>query len=121
MMATLRRHHAGGRLHQRIEPRLVVFGAAISKRIDRHIYDARIARGQALVVKAEFAHPARAQIFHHHIGAVREAVDDIAALGTREIQRETELALVPAEKAEAEMTKRIALEAFDFNYLRKPK
>ena len=115
VMAALRRHHARARLQQRIEAGLIVLGAAISERVDRHIDDARVARGQRLVVEAELAHPAWPQILDHDVGLVGEPVDDFAAFCAREIQGDAALALVPAEKAETEMAKRIALEAFYFD------
>ena len=68
---------------------------------------------QRLVVEAEFAHPAWPKILDHDVGLVGEPVDYLATFWTREIQRKSALALVPAEEAETEMAKRIALEAFD--------
>ena len=114
-MTALRRHHARTRLQQRIEAGLIVIGSAISERVDRHIDDARVARRQALIVEAELAHPAGAQILDHDVGLVDEPVDDFAARGRSRDLRKAALALVPAEKAEAEMTKRIALEALDLD------
>ncbi len=115
VVAALRRHHARPRLQQRIEAGLIVFGAAISERVDRHIDDARIARREAFVIEPELAHPARAQVLDHDVGLVRESVDDFAAVIGSKIQGDTALALVPSEEAEAEMAKRIALETFDLD------
>ena len=69
----------------------------------------------AFVVEAELAHPARPQILDHDVGLVREPVNDFAAFRGRKIDGDAALALVPAEKAETEMAKRIALEAFDLD------
>src|SRR3984957_19725933 len=115
VVAALRRHHARARLQQRIEAGLIVFGAAIAERVDRHIDDARGWRPEAFVIEAELAHPARAQVFDHDVGFVCESVDDFAALIGRKIQREAAFALVPSEEAEAEVAKRVALEAFDLD------
>src|ERR1700683_4345784 len=116
VVAALRRHHARTRLQQRIGARLIVLGPAISERIDRHIDDARVARRQTFVIEAKFAHPARPQILDHDVRLVGEAVNYFAAFRARKIERDAALSLVPAEKAETEMAKRIALEAFDLDY-----
>src|SRR6202167_6396317 len=115
VVAALRGHHSRTRLQQRIEARLIVLGPAISERVDRHIDDARVARRQTFIIEAKFAHPARPQVLDHDVRLVGEAVNDFAAFRAREIERDAALALVPAEKTETEMAKRIALEAFDFN------
>src|SRR5271157_6267011 len=117
VMAALRRHRARTRLQKRIEAGLVVLGSAISEPVDRHIDNARVARRQAFVIEAELAHPARPQILDHDVGLVRESMDDFAAFPRRKIDGDTALALVPAEEAETEIAKRIALEAFDLDDL----
>ena len=117
MVTALRRHHARARLQQRIEPRLIVLGSSIPKRVDRHVDDARVARCEALVVETEFPHPPRPEILDHDIGLVRKPVDDFASFGAREIDRDAALALVPSEKTETKMAKRVALEAFDLEEL----
>src|SRR5208337_4204668 len=117
VMAALRRHRARARLQQGIEAGLVVLGSAISEAVERHIDDAGVARRQAFVVEAELAHPPRPEILDHDVGPVGEPVNDFAAFRGRKIEGDTALALVPAEEAETEMAKRIALEAFDLDDL----
>jgi len=95
------------------KPGWLCSGAAVAEAVDRHIDEARIDRRERLVVQAETAHPARAQIFDHDIRAAHQAVDHLAPLGRSKVERKRALALVPAEKTEAEVAERVALEAFD--------
>src|SRR5205085_1831888 len=51
------------------------------------------------------------------IRAAHQAVDHLAPLGRSKVERKRALALVPAEKAEAEVAERVALEAFDLDHV----
>src|ERR1700722_15282399 len=117
MRAALRRHHARARLQQRIEARLMVIGAAVAERVDRHVDEAGIRFRERVVIEAEALHATRAEIFHDQVGLFREAVDDVEALTIVEVDRKAALALVPSEKTQTETAKGVAIQIFDFDYL----
>src|SRR3972149_1274100 len=63
-------------------------------------------------------HPARAEVLHYDVGPGGEIVQDFAPLIRLQVEGEAALAAVPAQEAEAEGAKGVALQRFHLDDVR---
>src|SRR5438309_5261063 len=117
LMTALCCHDAGHRLQYRIEARSIMIWSTIPERRHRHIDDARIEMGERLVVNPQCTGAPGPQILDYDIGLRCQFVHDVDALAGAQINRDRAFLLIPSKKDETEGAKRIALDAFDLDYI----
>src|SRR5207302_7189766 len=80
--------------HHHVVGRIVRVGAAMPETRGRGIDEARIALVQAIPAIAELLHRARAEVFDERVGLVEQPLEDLAAVGRFEVERDRFLAAI---------------------------
>jgi hypothetical protein len=89
-----RHHEPAHALRDLVEPRALGVGAVLPEARDRSEDDAPVHLGERRVVDAEAVLHVRAEVLHHHVGALGEAHEDRAAFGLLEVERHRALVAV---------------------------
>jgi len=90
------------RLDQQVLARLGGLGPAAAEAGGRGIDDVRLAGADLGVTETEALQNPRAEVLDHHVGALDQAVDDLAGLGVLEVDGEQPLVAVGAEVERAD-------------------
>jgi hypothetical protein len=88
-------------LDDQVLPRARPVGALRPEASGGAVDEARIEAGQGLVVEPQALHDARPVVFHHDVAEPRQAVDNLPAPVLLEVECETALAAIEAEKKQA--------------------